>query len=267
MSPRRDKNDTKKVDQVPFSVIAPPFMQKPNVPISVITPRFMREPNVPISVEAPGQFNRQGRNLKGRKEPVMDQRRATKAIVDWINANLWKPNIKVRCGGRKADPNTPNAENCSLYMGPKLRGQGRTGQIAQVDILVEDGETKTVELMIEVEPVNEPKKILGEMLPALLAESYTPSILDGPLNERKIRDAVFLFVTVLPDNPKSQKPSQLNRLEQFIIERLEFKKLNVRSIKFCIGNTEEDAVHKCNEQIKAFFWNPPPRSMQAESGV
>src|SRR5271157_3647866 len=154
MNPSRHKNNRKTFDQVPFSVIAPPFMQKPNVPISVITPRFMREPNVPISVEAPGQFNRKGRNPKGRKESVMDQCRATKEIVDWINLHRyrWKPHLRVRYDGSLRNPLTPDAEECALYIEPKIKGEGHTGQIAQVDILVEDCEKKSVELLIEIEP-------------------------------------------------------------------------------------------------------------------
>lgn len=179
----------------------------------------------------------------------MDQYRVINELVDWMLANPWKPNRHVRC-----DHVTPDKETLGLYIGPKQKRKGWSAQIAQVDILVEDDEAKTVELLIEVQPDNRPKKILGDVLPALLADNYTPSGCDFK-DERKIRAAVFLFVTVAPDKKGSQKRSQLEQLERTIVERLEFTRLDVRTVKFCIGSTEEDAVQKCKEQIQALLWN------------
>jgi|SRR5438034_6329355 len=71
---------------------------------------------------------------------------------------------------------------------------------------------------------------------------------------RYIKNAVFLFVTVVSDKEGSQKRAQLECLEQVILERPEFTKLNVRTVKFCIGNSEADAVQKCQDEIKACLW-------------
>jgi len=193
----------------------------------------------------------------------MNQYRMTKDLVDWMSQHPWKPNNKIRYDGSRRNPLTPAAETCGLYIGIKKRGQGRTSQIAQVDILVEDFTTKTVDLLIEVEPSNSPKKILGEVLPALLADSYTPSRCHGPLNQRQIKDAVFLFVTVVPNKEGSQKRLQLEQLEREIAKRLEFRELNVRTVRFCIGNSETDAVQKCKDQIQALLWNPPAEPTEA----
>ena len=181
---------------------------------------------------------------------MMDQCRVTNELVNWMRSFPWKPKNNVRYDGRSMNPHTPDAETCALYIGPKLKGKGRTAQIAQVDILVDDEETKTVDLLIEVEPENSPKKILGEVLPALLADHYTPSNLYGTPHQRQIRDAVFLFVTVVPDKDGSQKRLQLEQLEQSIIEKLDFHTLNVRTIRFCVGSSESDAIHRCKTAIR-----------------
>ena len=107
-----------------------------------------------------------------------------------------------------------------------------------------------MQLLIEIEPEHVPKKVLGEVLPVLLADSYTPSHCCGLLNQFLIKDAVFLFVTVIPDNSRSQTRAQLLRLEQTIVERLDFHKLAVRTVKFCVGNSDADAVQQCKDAIQ-----------------
>lgn len=273
MKPRRHRNDMKKFDQLPFSIIAPRFMRKPSVPISVSSPRFMREPSLPISVESPGRFGRRpkhhaafvgpelssGRSpapasLSSAKTGVMNQCRLTKALVNWIDEHPWKPNLSVRYDGKRKNLDTPKAEHCSLYIGEKKRGRGRSTQVGQVDILTEETSMWTVDLLIEVEPLNSPKKILGELLPPLLADNFTPSHFYGIENKHQIRNAVFLFVTVVPDNKASQKCPQLALLERTIIQRLNFTQLDVRTIRFCIGTSEADAFEKCTNAIRELLW-------------
>jgi hypothetical protein len=186
----------------------------------------------------------------------MDQCRMTKEIVDWIREHPWKSGNRVRYDGSRNKPNSPDAEHCSLYIGEKKKSKGWTEQIAQVDILNEDPTAMTVDLLIELEPEHTPKKILGEVLPVLLADNYTPSRLVGAANQRKIKDAVFLFVTVVPDKQGSQKRSQLFGLEQTIIRKLDFHELVVRTVKFCIGDFEADAVQQCKNAIEELLIRP-----------
>src|SRR5712671_3426988 len=105
----------------------------------------------------------------------MNQCRMTKEIVDWMREHPWKSGNRVRYDGSCGNPDTPDAEHCSLYIGEKLKSAGRTAQIAQVDILTESPTDMTVDLLIELEPKHDPKKIFGEVLPVLLADNYTPS--------------------------------------------------------------------------------------------
>ena len=123
----------------------------------------------------------------------MDQCRMAKEIVDWIKEHPWESGNRVRYDGSCRNPNTPDAEHCSLYVGEKETSKGWTAQIAQVDILNEDPTAMTVDLLIELEPQHTPKKILGEVLPVLLADNYTQSGLVGAANQRQIKDAVFLL--------------------------------------------------------------------------
>lgn len=185
----------------------------------------------------------------------MDQCRMTKEIVDWIREHPWKSGNRVRYDGNCRNPNTPDAEHCSLYLGEKPRRRGRTAQIAQVDILNEDPTAMTVDLLIELEPEHTPKMV-GEVLPILLADNYTPSYLVGAANQRQIKDAVFLFVTVVPDKQGSQKGSQLLGLEETIVRKLDFHELAVRTVKFCIGNSEADAVQQCKKAIEELLIRP-----------
>ena len=182
----------------------------------------------------------------------MDQCRMTKDIVDWIRNNPWKPNNIVRYDGSCSNPDTPDAEHCSLYLGVKESGKGWTEQIVQVDILTEESTAMTVDLLIELEPELLPKKIFGEVLPILLADNYTPSGLVGAA-KRQIKDAVFIFATVVPDKEGSQKRSQLLGLEETIIRKLDFHKLAIRTVKFCVGNSEADAVQQCKNAIEELF--------------
>jgi hypothetical protein len=193
----------------------------------------------------------------------MDQCRMTKEIVDWIREHPWKRDNRVRYDGSCRNPNTPDAEHCSLYLGEKPRSTGRTAQIAQVDILNEDPTAKTVDLLIELEPKHNPKKILGEVLPVLLADNYTPSGLVGTANQREIKDAVFLFVTVVPDKQGSQKRSQLLRLEDTIVRKLDFHELAIRTVKFCIGNSEGDAVQQCKDAIEELLIGRSPENLHS----
>jgi hypothetical protein len=191
----------------------------------------------------------------------MDQCRMTKEIVDWIREHPWKRGNQVRYDGSCKNPNTPYAEHCSLYIGEKKRGKGRGSQVAQVDILTEDLATMTVDLLIELEPEHTPKKTLGEVLPTLLAENYTPSRLVGAANQRQIKDAVFLFVTVVPNKQGSQKRSQLLGLEETIIRKLDFHELVVRTVKFCIGSSEADAVQQCKNAIEELLIRRCPENL------
>jgi hypothetical protein len=183
----------------------------------------------------------------------MDQCRMTHELVEWIRANPWDANNRVRYDGQKTNPYTLGAEHCSLYIGEKRKGTGRRSQVTQVDILVENSATMTVDLLIELEPTHGPKKVLGEVLPALLADNYTPSNCCGKRNQRHIKDALFLFFTVVERKQRSQKREQLGQLERAIIEGLDFHKLAVRTVAFCVGNSEPDAIHVCKDQIQRFF--------------
>jgi hypothetical protein len=182
----------------------------------------------------------------------LNQYRLTQQLVTWLKGNPWKSDLRVRYDGSKSSPYTPDAEHCSLYIGEKKQDKGRRTQIAQVDILVE-GPNKTVELLVEIEPDHSPKKVLGDVLPVLLAENFTPSKLYGAENQRLIKQAVFLFVTVVPDKGGSQKRTQLDQLERAIHSRMDFSKLPMRTVRFCVGDSEASALNRFKEVVQEEF--------------
>src|SRR5207248_1006597 len=110
----------------------------------------------------------------------IDQCRMTNELVGWIRH--WKPYALVGFVGNRNDPLTSDAEHCSPYIEEKPKGTGRKHQIAQVDIVMEEPSDSTVALLIEIEPDNRPKTLLGDVLSILLADNYTPSHLHGVSN-------------------------------------------------------------------------------------
>src|ERR1039457_6819919 len=100
----------------------------------------------------------------------MNQGRVIQEIYHWLQANLWSEFSTVKC-----DHVTEAKEELALFIGSKTQGQGRGCRIAQVDILVCNKLTNTVELIIEVDPNFAPKTLMGNLMSVLLADNYTPS--------------------------------------------------------------------------------------------
>jgi len=129
---------------------------------------------------------------------------------------------------------------------------GRSLRIAEADILVCDTERNTVTLIIEVDPVNAPKKICGSVLPVLLADNYTPSG-KGHNHAFKIRDTVVLYVTCVREKKGSQKRQQISALQKAIQDKLNLGVGGVRAVELCCGKDECDAISKCKEMVKKYF--------------
>ncbi len=175
----------------------------------------------------------------------MDQYKVIETLYHWLRENRWSEVIRVRC-----DHVTQGRETLGLYLGPKLPGRGRTDQIAQVDILVSNEERRTVELIIEVEPNPNPKKVLGDILPVLIADNYTPSNSYSPY---KIDRTLIVFVTSVKSQAGSQKMDQFDRIERALNTRLDLASLGVRSIHLCHGRNEDEVVARCQELILKEF--------------
>lgn len=96
----------------------------------------------------------------------MNQQKVIEALFGWLQTNRWCNSLRVRWGHV-----TKARVTLGLYLGPKIPGHGHADQIAQVDILVTNEESRTVELAVEVDPNPNPKKLLGDVLPVRGAEA------------------------------------------------------------------------------------------------
>jgi len=171
----------------------------------------------------------------------MNQARVIEALCGWLNEIKWSGSLRVRC-----DHVTDARETLGLYLGSKVQGQGRTNQIAQVDILVCNEQERTVELIIEVDPNPNPKKLLGDVLPVLIADNYTPSNNYSPY---RIGRTLVVFVTTLSGKAGSQKASQFQRIEEAVNSKLDLERLGVRGVRLCYGRTERETIERCQEII------------------
>lgn len=171
----------------------------------------------------------------------MDQYRVIEMLYRWLGENRRSDAIRVKC-----DHVTEAKETLGLYIGPKLPGQGRRAQIAQVDLLVCNDDTRTVELIVEVDKDPNPKKALGDILSVLIADNYTPSNSYTPY---RIDGTLVIYVTAFSGRAGSQKAAQYERIEQAVHSKLDLERLGVKSVRLCYGRTEEEAVRNCQEII------------------
>ena len=187
----------------------------------------------------------------------LNQTRTIEALYHWLQANRWSDSLTVRC-----DHVTEARETLSLFLGTKRPREGRSNWIAQVDILVCNEDTQTVELVIEVDPNPNPKKLLGDVLAVLIADNYTPSNNYSPY---KIDGALVVFVTALDGRAESQKVRQFERIEEALNTKLDLSELGVRAVRLCYGRTGENAVKRCSEIIRREFLHPESSNEGANS--
>ena len=110
--------------------------------------------------------------------------------------------------------------------------------------------TRTIELVVEVDPNPNPKKLMGDILAVLLADNYTPS---NGFSPYKFEKALFVFLTVLDGRSGSQKASQFKRIEEALREKLDLESLGIRDVRLCFGKDEEDAVNQAQAVVRDFF--------------
>jgi len=179
----------------------------------------------------------------------MDQKRVIEELYHWLKNQIFWPNLaKIDC-----DHVTEDKKSLGLYLGPKLQKKGRTLQIAQVDIIVHDD--KNVRLIIEVDPNPNPKKILGVIFSALIADNYTPS--KRTCEESfKLDNAVILYVTVIEHKDGSQKPAQIEEINKAIEKFIKAANLKVRLAKVCVSSSPEAAIENTKFIINELFNQP-----------
>ncbi len=182
----------------------------------------------------------------GRDRPDMESQVAiTKEIVEWINENRWSQTLTICTEG-------------SLFIGD-VRWET---QIDVVDILVrEESPNPHVALLIEVEPICNPKKVLGQCVAAVLADQHTP-----PRQKRRypIQDTVYIWVGVVSktkSTKETRKRMKLELVEKTIREKIDLARNGLRAVEFCVGGSDAESIEQCKRAIQQ-YWpagnNPKP---------
>lgn len=177
----------------------------------------------------------------------MNQPKVIESLVVWLQNGLQDRSLEIRC-----DHVTEGRQELGLYIGQKQKGKGKGSRIAQPDILILDPKDRTVRLILEVDPVSAPKKLLGDILAVLLADNYTPSNHHYP-DQYTIQNCVVIFLTELKGQAGSQKYPQFQLIEQTISSKLCLQKLGVKAVHLCFGNDDSAAVECCQKTIRDYF--------------
>jgi hypothetical protein len=174
----------------------------------------------------------------------MNQLSTIETILTWLRTIVDAPRT-VRC-----DHVTEQREELALFPGDKLAGTGRGSRIAQVDLIVCNESDRTVNLVVEVDPNPNPKKALGDVFAVLLADNYTPSNGFSPF---RIDGTVFVYLTVLPQKPGSQKGEQFRIIEGAIQRKVDLHGLGIRAVHLCHGATEGEAIERFRQVVEPYF--------------
>ncbi len=175
----------------------------------------------------------------------MDQLAVIESLFRWLQANQWSDSLAVKC-----DHVTEAREELALFVGSKVAGEGRGSRVAQVDILVCNEATRTVDLIVEVDTNPNPKTLMGDILAVLLADNYTPS---NSFSSYAIRGTLFIFVTVLHGRPGSQKGTQFKLVEEALRSKFDLPRLGVRDVRLCFGTDELAAIERAKEIVLRSF--------------
>jgi hypothetical protein len=175
----------------------------------------------------------------------MKQLEVISQLYSWLTEQPFVRSCKCEC-----DHVTDGRTTLGLYLGPKLPHEGRTHQVAQADIVVHEDDR--VVLIVEVDPDTNPKKILGVLFAAMLADNYTPSG-EGADHGKRIADTVLLYVTVVPTKNGSQKQAQLEAINTGLAQFIANARLNIRSARVCYGHDEDSALEKAKELIRGYL--------------
>ena len=175
----------------------------------------------------------------------MNQLRVIECLFHWLQAHRWSDSLTVKC-----DHVTEAREELALFLGSKVAGQGRGSRVAQVDILVCNNTSQTVDLIVEVDPNPNPKKLMGDILAVLLADNYTPS---NGFSPYKFDKTLFIFLTILDGRSGSQKEPQFRLIENALRDKLDLGSLGIRDVRLCFGKDEEDAIRRAQAVVMGSF--------------
>jgi hypothetical protein len=146
----------------------------------------------------------------------------------------------------------------ALYIGEKKRGQGRRSQVAQADILVRREDTRTIELVVEVDfkrkrngdlAAPRPKDVTGLLLTPAAADNHTPS--DKYRDPYRLQDTV---ITVISAYPTLQALEDDRAFARELFTRYHVAERGVRELVVCGGAIQGHVEESFKEMIRTRFW-------------
>jgi hypothetical protein len=187
----------------------------------------------------------------------MEQTSLIRNLARWLSANPWKPSLTVLydlCSYGVAG----ESQRGALYMGQKERGLGRRTQVAQADILVRREDTRTVDLIVEVDfrktkggrlVAPRPKDLTGLLMAAAAADNHTPS--NEYRSKYELHDTIIVVVTAYASE------RLLNYDQEFatqLFRRFHVAERGVRELCICGGPTQEDTEVGFQELMRNRFF-------------
>lgn len=187
----------------------------------------------------------------------MDQTSVIRNLAGWLTANKWNPSLTVLrdlCSYGVAGESRRGA----LYIGEKERGLGRRRQVAQPDILVRREDTRTVELVVEVDfrktksgelVAPRPKDLTGLLLTAAAADNHTPS--DEYRSTYELRDTIIVVVTAYATDRLLHYDQEFAKE---LFQRFQVVERGVRELCICGGPTQEEIEVGFQELMRNRFF-------------
>ena len=129
-------------------------------------------------------------------------------------------------------------EEPALYTGEKVRGHGRICRNGAVDIMVRNESAKTVQLLVEVEPLLEPKRLWGLVGFAADSDRHVPSNkYCSPTDDHNyyLKQTLLVIVTICGSAKADRLQTKLKRIR----ERFHLPSPEVRDVLVCAGDTSE----------------------------
>ena len=190
-----------------------------------------------------------------RTEKMPDvQRRMIRAIKNHLLKQPWPSNITILWDHDHDPESERKAEEPSLYTGEKNWGRGRPVRNGAVDVMVRDELARTVQLLVEVEPDLDPKKLWGDVGVAMDSDRHVPSRMycdDSNADENKnsymLQETLLLVVTICG----AEKKEQLRNIAARICERFSVPNRRIEEVIVCTGENEEEALTEIRRYVNS----------------
>jgi hypothetical protein len=188
----------------------------------------------------------------------MDQTSIIRSLARWLSDNPWNPFLTVLydlCSYGVAG----ESQRGALYIGEKERGRGRHTQVAQADILVRREDTRTVELIVEVDfrktkgdklVAPRPKDLTGLLLAPASADNHTPS--NEYRSRYEIRDTTIVVVTAYATDRLLQNDREF---ANELFRRFRVGERGIRELCICGGSTSEETEAGFRELVRNQFFS------------